>query len=350
MRILLIIPLFIFFTSCAGPTNPFGGDILISQEFTIDKGYRIENIQLSSNPGRQYYNSPYDLKLNIVDPNFDISNFKYEIIYNNKKLNRWFKTEEIEFPKVKTDPIAITFKNLSILPGNINKIAFLYYPVGNKHPISYKLEMPDCLKDFKENKLSITPFTISDSLQNNIEALAHKYSYNSSLIAALIAQESSFNPKAVSYARALGLTQVTPNAATEIKRFKEKWKIYPNFSKIPYSKIKRSIASNTINKSNDWRLDQEKSIEGGILYLNYLNKYWSTPDKKEILSDTFAKEIPEIDILLASYNSGAYRVKKSILKNKKDWLFDSGLKEARKYVMNIKSYCYSFNKGNQNEK
>ena len=75
-----------------------------------------------------------------------------------------------------------------------------------------------------------------------------------------------------------------------------------------------------------------------------------TPEKKEILSDAFADDIPTTDILLASYNSGAYRVKKSIIKNKKEWLFDDSLHEARKYVMNIKSYCYSFDQGNNNEK
>ena len=63
----------------------------------------------------------------------------------------------------------------------------------------------------------------------------------------------------------------------------------------------------------------------------------------------FKKEIPTTDILLASYNSGAYRVKKSIIKNKEEWLFDKSLNEARKYVMNIKSYCHSF-KGVNNEK
>ena len=102
-----------------------------------------------------------------------------------------------------------------------------------------------------------------------------------------------------------------------------------------------------INSKNDWRLDEKKSIEGGILYLNYLSQYWNKTEKEDILSDVFKQDIPKTDILLASYNSGAYRVKKSILKNRKDWLFDDSLHEARKYVMNIKSYCYSFRGGNK---
>lgn len=338
-------------TSCAGPTNPFGGNIFIGQEFTIDKDYQVnhQDISINSSPGKQYYNSPYDLKIKLLDPNFEISRFRYEIVYNNKKLNRWFKTEEIKFPDSKEKPVVITFKNLSILPGNINKIGFLYYPVGSKYPVIYNLKVPECFKEFKKQKIHIAPFNISENLMANIQTLSDKYQYNSSLIAALIAQESSFNPTAISYAKALGLTQVTPTAAQEIKRYKKDWEIYPNFTQIPLSKIKTKLADKKINSSNDWRLNERKSIEGGIVYLNYLNQYWSTPDKREILSNTFKNEIPEIDIMLASYNSGAYRVKKSIIKNKKNWLFDSGLNEARKYVMNIKSYCYAFNEGKPHE-
>lgn len=336
--------------SCAGPTNPFGGDIFISEKFTLDQDFKREDIKLTFSPGRQYYNSPHDLKIKLIDPNFDIKNFKYEIIYNNKKLNRWFKTEEIKFPKLKSDPIVISFKNLSILPGNINKIQFLYYPNGSRFPVVHNLNIPECLKDFKPDKLNITPFRITNQLENNIKVLSGKYNYNPSLVAALIAQESSFNPKAVSFARALGLTQVTPTAHQEIQRYKKEWFIYPKFRDLSLNTIKSQLKQNQINAKNDWRLDEKKSIEGGIIYLNYLLSYWSTPDKTAILSQVFKNDIPKIDILLASYNSGAYRVKKSILKNQENWLFDKKLKEARKYVMNIKSYCYSFNEDIKHEK
>lgn len=151
-------------------------------------------------------------------------------------------------------------------------------------------------------------------------------------------------------AKELGLTQVTPLAHEEIKRFKTNWKIYPEFDETPFLKLKTKILSAVINENNDWRLNQEKSIEGGILYLEYLDQYWSTPEKKEILTTTFNEDIPRLDILLASYNSGAYRVKKALLKNRKEWLFDDSLDEARKYVMNIKSYCYAFAPRIENEK
>lgn len=350
MQKIISLLFFCIFISCAGPTTPFGGDVFISDEFTINGSHKPQDISMEVTPDRQYYNSPYDLTLKINDPNFRINNFRYEIVYNNKKLNRWFKTETVEMPKTAQDSVKIHFKNLSILPGNINKISFLYYPAGSNLPVIYKLKVPECYQDIKSNNLSIAPFKVEQSLKDNIKSISKKYEYNASLVAALIAQESSFNPQALSFAKALGLTQVTPVAHQEITKYKPKWKMYPKFTNLPYLNLKSKVFTHIINKDNDWRMDPEKSIEGGILYLNFLNQYWQSPEKMEILSDVFENDIPTTDILLASYNSGAYRVKKSILKNRKDWLFDSSLSEARKYVMNIKSYCYAFNKGDNHEK
>ena len=346
-----IICIFIITVSCAGPTTPFGGNVFIAQKIDIDKSRNssISNIDISSTPKRQYYNSPYNLTLTIKDPKFSLKTFKYDIVYNNHKLNRWFKTEEIKIKDQNKGHISIHFKNLSILPGNINKISFLYYPAGSKNPITYKLKVPECYKNIQIEKINISPFRVNNKLVKNIESIADKYGYNQALIAALIAQESSFRPNQLSVAKALGLTQITPLAHEEIIKVKNDWKIYPKFKKLPYLNLKTKLISNIINDENDWRLDNKKAIEGGVIYLEYLSKYWGTPEKKKILKDVFKKEIPTTDILLASYNSGAYRVKKSIIKNKEEWLFDKSLNEARKYVMNIKSYCHSF-KGVNNEK
>jgi hypothetical protein len=346
---ILLTLLLVMLTSCAGPTTPFGSDILISQKFTIDndtKNYPHTKVKISSTPDRQFYNSPYDLKLTIYDPNFNLKYFRYEVVYNNKILNRWFKSEEIIIPKSKSAPLVIKFKNLSILPGNINKISFLYYPIDQLRPVIHKLEVPECFHNKNNQDLHISRFKVSPKLQDNILELATLYGYNSKMVAALIAQESSFNPKAISTAKALGLTQVTPLAHTEILKYRPNWKIYPRFSNLPFLNLKSKLLTKEINSTNDWRLDQKKSIEGGILYLNYLNQYWKKTEKKDILANVFDLDIPKTDILLASYNSGAYRVKKSIIKNRKDWLFDESLHEARKYVMNIKSYCYSFRSRN----
>ena len=350
-------PLLILFwlIGCAGPTTPFGGEIYIGQDVKLDDGFEYEvinirDIDIDSYPRKQYYNSPFDLTLRIKDPNFDRKNFKYEISYNNQVLNRWYKSETIEFPENKYDDIKIIFKNLSILPGNINKIKFYYYPNKSNDVIVYRLEVPDCYKEFKNQKIQITPFKIKNTLKENLVLISQKYQVNPSLMAALIAQESSFNPQALSFAYALGLTQVTPVAAKEISKYKKDWEIYPDFTAMSLAEIKSYIGHFKINPLNDWRLDPKKSIEGGILYIKHLQKYWGQPNKQKLLNETFKDDIPITDILLASYNSGAFRVKNSIKKHNQNWLFDENLSEARKYVMNIKSYCYAFNQGTKHEK
>ena len=348
MRLCLLLSMLLVF-SCAGPTNPFGGDILISENFQISqlasRSISDENIQISLSPDKQYYNSPYDLSIKINDPNFDLKRFRYELVYNHKKINRWLKTEEIHLPKKPSDPVEIRFKNLSLLPGNMNQISFLYYPTGSTHPLVHKLEVPQCLKELAATQLNISPFKVSNSIKDNIQQIAKKYTYNPSLIAALIAQESSFNIHALSVAKALGLTQITPLAHREIAQVKPAWKIYPKFNQLTYPMLKYHLSTNAMNPKNEWRLDPEKSIEGGVIYLEYLENYWSSPEKSQLLKQTFNDVIPMTDILLASYNSGAYRVKTAIQSKGKEWLLAKELLEARKYVMNIKSYCYAFNPG-----
>lgn len=331
--------LFIF-VSCAGPSTPFGASVLIDNKFELKT--RIDHgIEISSHPKRQYFNSPFNLKLKIKDPDFDKKTFSYEVLYNGKKLERWWRAEEIKFPTKKQDYIEVSFDHLSLLPGQNNEITFLYYN-RNRSPVSYKFQTPSC--DFpQDNNYKVEGFKISSKIKNHIDEGSRKYNQNPALVAALIAQESSFNPKAVSFARALGLTQITSTASREIHKTKLLGRTYPTFERMSLLEIKTALYRETINKKNDWRLDEGKSIEGGLVYLNYLKRYWSSPRSKKILKTVFDNNIPTNDIILASYNSGAARVKQNILKRKQDWLTGRKLKEARKYVMNINSYCWKFN-------
>jgi soluble lytic murein transglycosylase-like protein len=53
-----------------------------------------------------------------------------------------------------------------------------------------------------------------------------------------------------------------------------------------------------------------------------------------------------INLLLASYNSGPYRVKRALIRKGPTWLEAKELREAKKYVKKVKSYCYHFSKNN----
>ena len=143
-------------------------------------------------------------------------------------------------------------------------------------------------------------------------------------------------------------TITTPIANKEVIMFKNDWPVDKRINNMNYLQIKSRILARKINHKTDWRLDTHKSIEGGIIYLKELKKYWTKKSSVKLLNQTFKRDIPWTDILLASYNSGAYRVKKSIKRNKRSWLQDQELQEAKKYVKNIKSYCHAFSDLNTN--
>ena len=118
-----------------------------------------------------------------------------------------------------------------------------------------------------------------------VEKYSREYNLDPSLVMAIIETESAFNPKAESYANAIGLMQIVPKYAGM-----ETWnEIYgkPEFPNRRYL------------------FDPENNIKHGCCYLNLLrNKYW--------------KDIPEGKkkdyLTIASYNCGPHNVQKMVLK------------------------------------
>lgn len=342
--VLLVLNLLIL-CSCAGPTSPFGSNIFITNEYSVvndrkPQSAALKNIKVESSPANKIYHTPFTLKIKVANNNDIISNFHYEIIYNGQKLERWWETESISFNPSKT-VATIEFKNIFLRPGLKNNIDFHFYLNKNSKPYIYSFAGPQCNLEYQENITQMDQFKKHTMYLPVINTMALKYNINPYLLAGLVAQESSFNPKAVSWAKALGLTQVTPLANIDIISKKKDWKYYPNIQKTSYPILKYKIYKGIINASNDWRLDKSKSLEGGTLYIEQLLNYWSLSNNQKLLEKTFT-DIPLTDILLASYNSGPTRVKNNIKKMQKDWLWSTELNEARKYVMNIKSYCHQF--------
>jgi len=297
-------------------------------------------IKVTTQPERKIFHSNFDLKIKVSNPYGFKPNFKYQIVYNGHILNRWWKQELIELNKTHTEA-TITFKNISLLPGLRNDIKFLYYESDSSPPIVYEFGGPECRIDRFHEIAETTPFSLKESFIEILESTSKKQKINPTLLAALVAQESSFNAKALSINKALGLTQVTPLADIDIRLQKPEWSSYPEYHKLSYLDLKYKVYKGVINAKNDWRLDKTKSVEGGAVYLNQLLSYWSADYNQNFLKDHF-KTVPMTDIILASYNSGPTRVKRNIKKYNKEWIWSNELKEARKYVMNIKSYCYKF--------
>lgn len=339
---------FILFVSCAGPTNPFGSQVWIDTKYEkipeTTQSYKVENhAHIQSFPQTKLFHTPYDLIVQITDEAKVPKDFRYQVLYNGKILENWWKTERILFDENNPHIVNIVFKNLSLLPERDNDIKILYYRSTGAIPVVYNLSPPKCSMDEILKIGSLGDFEKKATLpKDTIENLAIENNINPTLIAGLIAQESAFNPRAISWAKAVGLTQVTPIANKEIIEEKADWPVDKRINQMSYLQLKTRIYMDQINAQTDWRLDKEKSLEGGILFIKRLKQYWSQKKTVSLLKKVFKNNIPWTDIILASYNSGAYRVKKSIKRNHKSWLEDSGLKEAKKYVRKIRSYCYAF--------
>lgn len=332
-----------FLFSCAGPATPFGSHVIVNPEFKSRIPGSSNGTSIASFPKSQLYHSPFDLVLQIKDSKPIPKDFRYEILYNGRKIERWWKGEKIVFDSQNPRLANIVFEKLSLLPGRQNEITFLYYRDQDSDPVSYKFGPPECsFRDLKEIA-TVRPFYTDGLSVADIEQIGQSNQVNPSLLAALVAQESGFNPLAISWAKAVGLTQITSLAGQEIMELRPDWQYDKTVDGLSFLELKTSILTKKLTEREDWRLDRLKSLEGGTLYLNILEKYWQREEAIGALS-VFEKNPPMTDILLASYNSGAYRVKKSIKRDKENWLKAKELKEARKYVMNIKSYCHAFSK------
>lgn len=331
--------------SCAGPMNPFGSSISINKSYQLSQ---VDNqlIKIKTYPEYQITHSPYELQIHIRDEMGIPKNFQYEIFYNNQKLNNWWKTEKVSIDVQDHKDLFIKFDYINLIPDKNNDIKIAYYRKPNQLSAVYEFQAPTCSLNERLELKNLERYSKTSINLQLIEEFASSYGVNPSLFAALIAQESSFNPKAISLAKAIGLTQVTNLASQEITATKSHWITDQRVSKLSYFELKTKILLGQISASDDWRLEPSKSIEGGAIYINKIIEYWSKPKHKKILQETFSKDVPITKIVLASYNSGSYRVKKSIQKNKKNWMEDKTLSEAKKYIKNIISYCYSFSQEN----
>ena len=112
---------------------------------------------------------------------------------------------------------------------------------------------------------------------------------NPAFTAALIAQESAFDPKSGELsAGEMGLTQVTPVAEEEVEAaFSAAGRATRAATSIPPRSSSYLVMSGEINASNEWRLNPERSIRGGLLFAQKLADRWL--DSDELLQDQLGR-------------------------------------------------------------
>lgn len=345
-KLSLLLILLSVVTGCAGPHNPFGA----INPFSLDKDREDVRKHLSramlikTYPEYQIYHRPFDLMVEVFDPEgIPENNFSLDFYYNGQKVQRdW---EIVSLKKVGNNHLVAGIKNLKLLPHHKNIIGIVYSRHDNNKFFYYDYKAPECHMEGSESLFGLEEFEVSREIAGYIKDATIDKNYSPSFLAGIVAQESAFNPKAVSWAKAIGLTQVTNLAQEHILSESEKqnWPTYPDIEKLSYPRLRYLIMTGKIHARNEWRLNEKYSLLGGLDYVNYIRNYWQKENNQKLLQNTFDK-VPITDIVLASYNSGPYRVKKALKSLGEQWQEHDELNAARHYVAQVKSYCYEFSK------
>lgn len=340
--------------SCAGPMGPFGASALPPKKVSIPPfesmnqrlpagSFARENpAAISFYPDFQNFHMTSDIQVIIDDPAG--VNLAGELIFlygDDDVTELWQKYAKKEFDEA-GKKLTLTMPKVRFLAGTDRKFMVAYRHSNERDYTIATLQKPIC--PIYELAAIRNPgaYKKSRALVSTIERESTKAGINPNLIAGLVAQESGYNPKAVSWAKAIGLTQVTDAAGSHVVTSLENAKSYEGIEKMSYPELMLKIYSGEINKNNEWRLNPTQSIQGGVEYINFLRSYWENEDSERQLTNVFDKKIPWEDIILASYNSGPYRVKSALQSHGKNWIYHPRLKEARKYISKVRSYCQSF--------
>lgn len=336
---------------CAGPMTPFGAlnGLGSSAKQLLDK-YLASSAKdgvarLSFYPQRQKLHGSAAFSIVIEDAQGVPEDFGLTVFYNGQEVGRQFLLRaDREYMDPNHRMLKLTSKYMRLLPSRENQIYVVYQREPSSPPVALQYQPPRC-SAFEAGRevASLPEFDPSPKFIRLINENAGEKKFNPFFVAGLIAQESAFDPRAISVSKAMGLTQVTSLGEGEIvKRFAE-WPRYPGVAEMPVPVLKLAVATGEIRADNEWRLNPELSIRGGVEYLAYINQYWNRPDKRAQLAKNMVDgEYSLSEIMLASYNSGPSRVSDAIEKRGPTWMQDEELGEARKYVRRVTSYCDHF--------
>lgn len=339
----------IWLTGCAGPMSPFGAingwqsRASMQQEEAL-KPWSGRDTRVRFLPAHQVLHGPTPFAIVIEDPQGVPHHPQLTLSYNGMDITSAFMAQAERVP---LDPdqrrVHYRIPHLRILAARENRVLATYRRVPDERPIISRYMPPTCSAFESGRSLASVPdFDPPRLMVQMINQQALSRNLNPHYVAGLIAQESGFDPQAVSRSRAVGLTQVTPLGEAEVIKGKE-WPRYPGLDEMPIPMLRMHILNGRINAQNEWRLNPALSIRGGIEYLAYLSEYWSRPDKRVLIEKNLGdSDLAFSEVMLASYNSGAYRVSGALEARGKEYLQADELNEARKYVRRVVSYCDYF--------
>ena len=347
----------LFVLGCAGPTTPLGAiwSFRVPTEIRDVKSLSRTTESLSSlahieiSPTRQVLHASHPLTVRIDDPEGIQGGYRLAILYNGLDVTTTFLRQANVTHSKQGSRLTVKVPRVNLPAGWEHRIEIAYFgATGSFARASF--DPPVCLPFAQSSVQTTFDFDPSPKLLAMIDRVSRENGFNPAFTAGLIAQESSFEPTTVSWAKAIGLTQMTPIAEAEIASKIGSWPRYPGINDIPVAWVKGLIITGEVNSQNEWRLNEERSIRGGLAYTQYLFARWSAPENAELLKASFtdpASAIPKL--VLASYNSGYGRVFGALNKAKGDWLSTDEMKGVRRYINRIQSYCDHFSEPENND-
>jgi len=359
----------LFLAACVGPTTPLGAVDHTSSDSSTEEpaddgeygsttgsGSQAQGeTGIFFSPSYQQVNGPYSWRVLVIDPsgmaNSDPSSVR--VFYNgmdvSEAANLQFKTSYGKTSDGKYEVLVFTMPHLRLDAMKDHAITVHYRTLrGDTMRARYRfptVENIEAIERFGDTD----PFTVESQVLGAIAEASIEYRINPVLLAALIAQESGFDPYALSRARALGLTQVTHLAERDIIKNFSYWPRYPSIQKLSRRRL-RNMIPEIINSSNEWRLDPVKSVWGGAYYLGYLKERLRDEDNLPLVMKTGHDENRAItEVSLAAYNSGINRVLDNIGMYGDEWLEHRETREAKRYIRKVLSYYGAFKRSDEVE-
>ena len=347
---------------CAGPTTPLG-----AVRAYFPNGGRLPHFlerslgsldsftfpsappQIHFNPRRQVLHRAHPLTVTIEDSAGINDDFELQVAYNGFDVSGSFLRQA----HLKRDPegrrLAVTVPSVSLSPDAEHAIEFSYRNArGTRVRAGFQPPVCQAFSGEPLGGLEVEPldrFRPSPALLLLIEKLSRESGLNPMFTAGLIAKESSFQPSALSSARALGLTQMTSLAEIEIADSLIGWPRYEGLSTLPVPLLRGLILSGAINAHNEWRLDPEKSVRGGLAFLLFLYDRWSSAENNRRMQNVADFEsVPALRmrLVLASYNAGFSRVSEAFRRDPRQWQQDPALRSIHRYINQVVSLCDRF--------
>ena len=308
-----------------------------------DKG---GDVKVRFDPPRQVVHGSKPMSVLINDPDGVQKDFRMLVLYNDLDVTQSFMHQaKLEY-RERGREVKIRIPSVRLSDGGENRIEILYQTARGEL-VSANYQTAQCSVVDRKPVLRTDEFDPGEWLLSMIDRVSKENEINPSLTAGLIAQESGFDSRRVSWARALGLTQVTPVADDELLKMKPHWPRYPGVNSLPPGLLKLMVMAGSVNERNDYRLNAELSVRGGLAFAKMLFDRWSSQDNQARIAKIYPDaELGRTQLILASYNSGYTRVSQALTRYGADWLSAPDLKEAHRYVNRIFSYCDDFSQSN----